>query len=174
MEQSQSRRSFLKLLTHLCGGILITPTVQFSAYSQDSPSRFENLSVPEAEKLFLMTRVLFPHDKLGDDPYWAVVKQFDTMCGDAAFNGLITSGIAEMDKAAGLKWVNVSETKKVQILQSIESGTFFQTVRIITLLKLYGSAHVAKSFGHEGSSFEHGGYLYRGFNDLTWLPEPPS
>ena len=27
-------------------------------------------------------------------------------------------------------------------------------------------------FGYEGSSFEHGGYLHRGFNDLDWLPDP--
>jgi hypothetical protein len=28
-------------------------------------------------------------------------------------------------------------------------------------------------FGYEGSSFEKGGYINRGFQDLNWLPEPP-
>jgi len=27
--------------------------------------------------------------------------------------------------------------------------------------------------GYQGPSFELGGYLNRGFNDLDWLPEPP-
>jgi hypothetical protein len=26
--------------------------------------------------------------------------------------------------------------------------------------------------GYEGPSFDKGGYLHRGFNDLDWLPEP--
>ena len=26
--------------------------------------------------------------------------------------------------------------------------------------------------GYEGPSFEHGGYLRRGFDDLDWLPDP--
>ena len=29
-----------------------------------------------------------------------------------------------------------------------------------------------QALGYEGSSFEQGGYLHRGFNDLDWLPEP--
>ena len=26
--------------------------------------------------------------------------------------------------------------------------------------------------GYEGTSFDKGGYVNRGFNDLDWLPEP--
>ena len=26
--------------------------------------------------------------------------------------------------------------------------------------------------GYEGASFDKGGYINRGFNDLDWLPEP--
>jgi hypothetical protein len=28
-------------------------------------------------------------------------------------------------------------------------------------------------FGYEGEAFSKGGYLFRGFNDLHWLPEVP-
>jgi len=29
-----------------------------------------------------------------------------------------------------------------------------------------------KTLGYQGSSIEHGGYLYRGFDDIDWLPQP--
>ncbi|NJO38293.1 MAG: hypothetical protein HC871_12680 [Rhizobiales bacterium] len=38
---------------------------------------------------------------------------------------------------------------------------------------LYNDHEVWKIFGYQGASFEEGGYLYRGFDDLSWLPEPP-
>jgi hypothetical protein len=28
-------------------------------------------------------------------------------------------------------------------------------------------------FGYQGEAFSKGGYIFRGFNDLTWLPNPP-
>jgi hypothetical protein len=35
---------------------------------------------------------------------------------------------------------------------------------------LYDSAEVWDLLGYEGPSFDKGGYLHRGFDDLDWLP----
>jgi hypothetical protein len=40
-------------------------------------------------------------------------------------------------------------------------------------LALYNNPLVWQAFGYEGASFDHGGYLERGFDDLGWLPDPP-
>jgi hypothetical protein len=42
------------------------------------------------------------------------------------------------------------------------------------VVSLYNNELAFAHFGYEGNAFEHGGgYLQRGFNDLTWL-SPPS
>ncbi len=55
----------------------------------------------------------------------------------------------------------------------IESGAFFQSVRLKTLLVLYSNPIAWAHFGFQGEAFSKGGYLLRGFNDLKWLPEVP-
>ena len=56
---------------------------------------------------------------------------------------------------------------------AIESGPFFQSVRRKTVLVLYANPIAWAHFGYEGEAFSKGGYLFRGFNDLKWLPEVP-
>lgn len=173
MQLVQSRRKFMTLVMRLSGGALLAsmPQISFGAVHRTAT---KNLTADEAEKLFLLTRILFPHEKLGDDFYWHVVGQFDLSCADPHFMALIRSGLTNLDKTADLKWSELSKEKKIELLRKIQLGAFFQTVRILTLLNLYGNAHVGRKLGYEGRSYEHGGYLNRGFNDLSWLPEPKS
>jgi hypothetical protein len=56
-------------------------------------------------------------------------------------------------------------------LRRIETGPFFQNLRIQTLQVLYSTPLAYACFGYEGEAFSKGGYLLRGFNDLRWLPE---
>jgi hypothetical protein len=46
-------------------------------------------------------------------------------------------------------------------------------MRVKTLQILYATPLAYAYFGYEGESFSKGGYLYRGFNDLRWLPDVP-
>ncbi len=39
---------------------------------------------------------------------------------------------------------------------------------------LYDNKAVWPLFGYEGSSWEKGGYLNRGFNDIDWLDQGPA
>lgn len=39
-------------------------------------------------------------------------------------------------------------------------------------MTLYDDAEAWDALGYEGESFDKGGYIHRGFNDLDWLPEP--
>jgi hypothetical protein len=46
-------------------------------------------------------------------------------------------------------------------------------MRVNTLQVLYATPLAYAYFGYEGEAFSKGGYLYRGFNDLRWLPDVP-
>ena len=50
-----------------------------------------------------------------------------------------------------------------------EETAFFQQLRGDLVVSLYNQKEVWPKFGYEGSSYEHGGYIERGFNDLDWL-----
>src|SRR5436190_296620 len=59
-------------------------------------------------------------------------------------------------------------------LSALEETPFFGKVRGTCVGALYDNPLAYAHFGYEGSSWEKGGYLQRGFNDLKWLPDPPA
>ena len=93
--------------------------------------------------------------------------------GDAAASAEartnLEAGLASMGDGFAL----MPEEARVLHLKAIESGAFFQSVRIKTLMVLYSNPIASAHFGYEGESFSKGGYLLRGFNDLKWLPDVP-
>jgi hypothetical protein len=46
---------------------------------------------------------------------------------------------------------------------------FFNKVRSDLIVSFYNQPDIWHRFGYEGSSFEYGGYLHRGFDDINWL-----
>jgi hypothetical protein len=58
------------------------------------------------------------------------------------------------------------------VLRGMSGTEFFEAVRSKTILTLYNDPEVWSLLGYEGPSFEQGGYLHRGFDDLGWLPDP--
>ena len=51
-------------------------------------------------------------------------------------------------------------------------SSFFSSVHGTGLVALYNNHDVWELLGYEGPSYDKGGYIDRGFNDLDWLPEP--
>jgi hypothetical protein len=49
---------------------------------------------------------------------------------------------------------------------------FFESLRALVAWHLYDDREVWDFIGYPGASFDQGGYLHRGFDDLDWLPEP--
>lgn len=125
--------------------------------------------------LIQMARDIYPHDDFSDALYAAAVKGHDDKAAeDAEFKALIEDGIAALDQAAqaadhpnylATGW----EKDRTAILQSVESGDLFKTIRGGLVVGLYNQPEVWAKLGYEGSSFDKGGYLYRGFDDINWL-----
>ena len=61
------------------------------------------------------------------------------------------------------------EIERVEILRSMEQSSFFQTMRGNLITGLYNKKEVWPLFGYEGESYSKGGYMNRGFDDITWI-----
>jgi hypothetical protein len=128
------------------------------------------LSSAEAAALLAMIRTIAPHDALDDAAYALVVNAVD---GDATDSTEARADLAAGIASLGDGFGRIPEDARVLRLKAIESGAFFQSVRVKTLMVLYSNPIAWAHFGYEGESFSKGGYLLRGFNDLKWLPDVP-
>ncbi|MEM9760977.1 MAG: hypothetical protein AAF968_00455 [Pseudomonadota bacterium] len=125
----------------------------------------------ESKALLLrMLRVMYPHERFPDAPY--------ERTGDAIRAAAQKSIAQSLMFAEGLQDLKASDfngmddATALAHLTSIESTDFFQLVRGTTVVTLYNDPEVWEILGYEGPSFDKGGYINRGFNDLDWLPEP--
>jgi len=120
-----------------------------------------------------MSRQIYPHDRLADSSYAKVAQDLDAEAQAAPdVARLLHEGLASLDQGEK-KFVDLSPQQQLEALKRIENSPFFQKVRSTEVVSLYNSPEVWKQFGYAGSSYEIGGYLKHGFDDLKWLPDPP-
>ena len=58
--------------------------------------------------------------------------------------------------------------KKVEAMKKLEGTPFFSDMLGKTQFYFYNNKAVWPKFGYGGSSWEKGGYINRGFNDVKW------
>jgi hypothetical protein len=127
------------------------------------------LSTAQAKEMLAMARQLFPHDKLGDEYYWVVVESIDAdMAASPDMAGGVRDGLARLNAAAGGDFAGAAADRQVDAMKKLESTPFFSDMLNKTQVYFYGNKNVWPKFGYEGSSWEKGGYINRGFNDVTW------
>src|SRR6476660_1186854 len=84
------------------------------------------LDVHTAQTLLVMARQLFPHDRLGDQYYASVVDALEKQAaGDPALRKLLADGVARLDGARGIVWVQLSNGARNAALKSLEGSEFF-------------------------------------------------
>ncbi len=122
-------------------------------------------------------RDIFPHDSFPDRFYVAAVAGYDDQAGsNAQIKALLEQGVAALNAEArrryGRDYVAVgNEEQRVEVLKAQQDGAFFKKLRGDLVVSLYNQRDVWTKLGYEGPSWEQGGYLERGFNDIDWLPE---
>lgn len=123
--------------------------------------------------LIRMLQAAYPHANVPRGPY---ERTADKLIADAAGNAFnrptLEQGLADLDALADGDFVGLSLADGYTILKRIESTAFFGYVRRFATVNLYDDPETWAALGYEGSSFDKGGYVGRGFNDLDWLPEP--
>jgi hypothetical protein len=130
------------------------------------------LSGPESATLLRFAWNLFPLEKVDESVYVAVVEGLDRRAqGDTALYEQIAAGIAKLDEARGKPWIALPEADQIAVMKDVERTPFFGTMRTAAVNTIFGNAAVWKLIGYEGSAVEHGGYVNRGFNDITWVPK---
>ena len=169
-----ARRSFLKgsgvLMGTLAAGSVLATLAPSTAWALP----LKKLTKAQGETLMAMGRTLYPHKKLPDAVYALLAKDLDAKAvADPAAAALLSEGIAALDKAAGGSFRKASAAKKLAVVQGIEGQPFFATVRGQCVTSLYDNDMAFAVFGYPGSAWEKGGYITRGFQDLSWLPSPP-
>jgi hypothetical protein len=171
-----SRREFL----HGAGVLFGTLWVSSGALLALAPSRawaleLKTFNADTGKSLLMLTRNIYPHDKLDDAVYALVVKDLDAEAGTTeATKTLLTGGVASLDKASDGNWLEAPRDKQAALVKSIAGTPFFEKVRGKAITSLYNNELAFAHFGYEGNAWRKGGgYLTRGFNDLKWLPNPP-
>ncbi|MGK9149303.1 hypothetical protein KXS11_16835 [Plantibacter flavus] len=142
------------------------------AFPAKYPQLNETALTEEARSVLIrVIRVAFPHPNFPDGPY---ERTADTILQAAAestwFRVALTQGLLTLSHLAGGDFRELDEEAATKVLRRIESTEFFGFIRRTTVLNLYDAPDVWEALGYEGPSFDKGGYVNRGFDDLDWLP----
>ncbi len=169
-----ARREFLK-----GSGVLMGTLAAGSALLALAPSpvwalELKVLSKEEGTALMKMGRTLYPHAKLPDAVYALLAKDLDGTAADAATAKMLKEGVAGLDKATGGpgSFAKANDAKRLAAVKAIEGSAFFGAVRGKCITSLYDNDMAYAVFGYPGASWDKGGYITRGFQDLKWLPAP--
>jgi hypothetical protein len=170
-----TRREFLQGSGVLTGTLAVGSVLVTLAPSRSWAIELKSLSSAEGETLMKMGRVLYPHPKLPDAVYALLAKDLDADAGKSAETlKLLRDGVAALDKAAGGSFASASAGKQLEVVKAIEGQPFFNAVRGKCITALYDNDIAFATFGYPGASWDKGGYITRGFQDLKWLPNPPA
>ena len=139
------------------------------------------LDEPQKAILMRMVQDIYPHPGvLQLSHYEAITATVLKTAEDDADNakGLV-SGLAAIDKQAqelfGTAYIDIDDPDAREgLLRHFQNEGFFQGVRWIAYFGIYDNKDVWPLFGYQGSSVEYGGYIDRGFSDITFVPEGPT
>ena len=161
---SISRRSFLV-------GAFAT-TVYASLWSIDkSQAKISAGSKKEDKEILMkMVRTLYPHDRFPSGPYDRTTEDVIKKGNSSPDNAVMLQEGIDKLKADGFDKLNFE--KSTEYLENMGRTKFFEHVRGTSTVTLYNDKEVWELLGYEGYSYDKGGYINRGFNDLDWLPEP--
>jgi hypothetical protein len=124
-------------------------------------------------RLVRLLRASYPHADFPDGPYERTADAVVASVAGSVFQGVtLNQGLDSLDAAASGSFVDLDDTAAFDVLKRLEDAAFFKLIRSVAVVSLYNDHEVWELLGYEGSSFEKGGYLHRGFDDLDWLPSP--
>jgi len=170
---SLTRRALLKGTGVLFGTLAVSSTLALIAPSRVWALELKTLNEHEGKVLLALVKRIYPHATLEDAVYALVVKDLDGKAsGTADVRAQLTDGIRKLDKQAGGDWAARPVADQDRDVAAIADTPFFQTVRSTAVVSLYSNALAYAHFGY-GAQAGDGGYLYKGFDDLSWLPDPP-
>ena len=133
----------------------------------------DQLGADSRRNLVRLLRAAYPHPRFPDGPYERTADKILAQVDASLWHRLVlTEGLTTLDVQAGGSFADLDDQAALSLLEELEGAEFFRFVRGVAVVTLYDDAEVHELLGYEGPSFEKGGYLHRGFDDLDWLPNP--
>lgn len=135
----------------------------------------------QSATLLRMAQDIYPHPELLNLAHYQAIADAVGAGADedAAKAAALTDGLARLDALAqslyGKPYVEVEEPDAREgLLRVFQNEAFFQDVRWTAYFAIYNNKEVWPLFGYQGSSVEYGGYIDRGFSDITFVPQGPT
>ena len=123
----------------------------------------------QVKVLLRLLRVAYPHPSFPDAPYERTAKTIE----DAGrTDDTLVDGLDDLDARADGDFCALDDERATAVVTEVADTPFFSMVHSTTVVALYDDHEVWDLLGYEGSSYDKGGYLHRGFDDLDWLPDP--
>jgi len=123
--------------------------------------------------LIALIKAAFPHETVPDTAYARTADTVLQAAEDSTWMRVkLAQGLDSLQALAGGRFTELSAQEALPLLLRVQHTTFFGFVRQTAVVSLYEDEEVWEALGYEGPSFDKGGYIDRGFNDLDWLPEP--
>ncbi|SEB76958.1 Tat (twin-arginine translocation) pathway signal sequence [Burkholderia sp. WP9] len=169
-----TRRELLKGTGVLMGTLAASSVLSAFAPSRAWALEMQGLDTHQGEVILAFTRQLYPHPTLDNAVYALVVKDLDAKAkADPAVRQQLADGVKQLDAQAGSDWLKRAPSDQAQDVAALAGTPFFNTIRGTAVVSLYANTMAYTHFGY-GASEGDGGYLYKGFNSLSWLPNPPA
>jgi hypothetical protein len=131
------------------------------------------LSAHARRTLVQVVRHAFPHDTFPTGPYErAATAVIDAAANDPRVLAQLVQGLDDVDRLRDVPFVELDAGAAGAVLRGVQDTPFFTAIVDIAVVAIYDDHEVWDLLGYEGPSFDKGGYVNRGFNDLDWLPEP--
>ena len=167
-----TRREVLKGAGILTGTLALSSVLATLAPSRAWALDLKTLSSHQGAVLLAFTRRIYPHPDLEDAVYALVVKALDGKAADAPTRETLAQGVARLDAIGSGDWLTRPKALQDVDVAAMETTPFFALVRGTAVVALYNNDMAFAYFGYGGRKGNEG-YLFKGFNDLKWLPDPP-
>lgn len=137
--------------------------------AQDTASGSPGLTERQAKLLLRLIQVAYPHPDFPDDPYERTAKAVQEA---SLTDATLPDGLDDLERRADGDFLALDDAAATAVIAEVADSPFFRSIHATFVVAFYDDHEVWDLLGYEGSSFEKGGYLERGFDDLDWLPSP--
>jgi hypothetical protein len=170
-----TRRELLEGTGVLSGTLAATSIFAALAPSRTWALEMRGLSTRQGQVLLALVKRIYPHPSLDDAVYALVIKALDHKAvADKGLHATLAQGVRRLDAQAGGDWVRRAAAEQDKDVTALAAGSaFFEAVRSTAIESLYNNPLAFVHFGYGGND-GNPGYLNNGFNNLSWLPDPPA
>jgi hypothetical protein len=127
----------------------------------------------DRQTLVQVVLTAFPHSSFPRGPYERAADAVLEQAGqDPRFLAQLLQGLEELDAQREAPFADLDTDTAAAVLRGADGTPFLSAVVDSAVVTLYSDPEVWELLGYEGPSYDKGGYVDRGFDDLDWLPDP--